>query len=465
MQHNKSTYRLFLFLTVMLPNIIALASRLWIDLDRSLFVYEYLLVFLLMAFNIRSFFSWALFVFVFLLDLATIFSKIYLFNLPEFLNSLQYFINYAINIYQMGFILITLTSLIGIYFLFKLIKKKIGNDKSLIQLFLFMFVFVFILDNINGSSFFMVYQYNGKLYKGNLGGFPTQVLYRQISSKNNLINKIPILNPLQKESITFKQFVMDTTSNQMLIIVESMGLIDDSIKREAFQNSISDIFKQKNWETSWGQTYFTGGTTTAELRELLNCDGSYQYFISQKNSKNFSSIFQIKKKKGYHVNAIHSYKGDMFERRIWWKNIGVDEIYFREDLVTFYKFKLNLNHDTPFISLNDEDAFDFIQAKTANRGKQFSYFLTENGHLPIITTIENQNSSLLFDIDKESVLSKHGRNHLKRISNFLIYIASHLDSIKFQSIVIVGDHAPPFLKKEDRSFYNNKFVPYLIVTK
>ena len=241
MQRSKSIYRLFLFLTLMLPNIIALTSSLWVDLDRSLFIYEYLFVFLIMAFDIPSFFSWALFVFVFLLDLATIFSKIYLFNLPEFLNSLQYFINYATNIYQMGFILITLSSLIGIYFLFKLIKKKIGNDKRLIQLFLFIFVFVFILDNINGSSFSTAYQYNGKFYKGNLAGFPTQALYRQISSKNNLITNIPILNPLQKESISFKHFVIDTTSNQMLIIVESMGLIDDSIKREAFQNSISDI--------------------------------------------------------------------------------------------------------------------------------------------------------------------------------------------------------------------------------
>lgn len=465
MWHKKSLYRVFLFLATMLPNIIAATSMLWFEINRPVFIYEYLLVFLLMAFKIHYFFSWALFVFVFLLDVADIFSKIYLFNLPDFLNSLQFFFNYSINVHQMAIFLMVLSSLIGMFFLFRGIKRKIGNDKGCFQLFVFMFAVTFALDSINGSTFIFSFSSNTNFYKGNIAGFPTNKLYNLASSNFFLITDEPILNPLNKESITFKQFVMDTTNNQMVIIVESFGLIDDTIKRKAFQQSISEVFEQKHWETSWGQTPFTGGTTPAELRELLNCVGDYKYFINQKNAQNFSSIFQIKKQQGFHTRAMHSYKREMFSRHIWWKNIGADEVYFREDLQLLYNFKLKLDYSTSFTSLKDEDAFEFIQTKTDKIGKQFSYLLTENGHLPFMSNVEKPIFSHLFDIDKESVLSEEARNQHKRVSNFLVYVAAHLDDKKFQKLLIVGDHMPPFIKNGDRSFYNNNFVPYCIVTK
>lgn len=104
------------------------------------------------------------------------------------------------------------------------------------------------------------------------------------------------LNLLNKKSITFKHFAIDTTNSQLLIIAESMGLIDDTLKRKAYEQSITDVFNQTNWKTSWGKVQFTGSTTTAELRELLNCSGSYQYLINSKLTNNFNSIFRIKKK-------------------------------------------------------------------------------------------------------------------------------------------------------------------------
>ncbi len=91
MWHKKFIYRVFLFLATMLPNIIALISGFWFKLDRPLFIYEYLLVFIFMAFNIHFIYIWIFFVFFILLDLANIFSKIYLFNLPNFINNIEIF--------------------------------------------------------------------------------------------------------------------------------------------------------------------------------------------------------------------------------------------------------------------------------------------------------------------------------------------------------------------------------------
>jgi hypothetical protein len=417
-----------------------------------------------MAFNIRSVWPWLIFVFVFALDIATVFSTLYLFNLPDFLNTIEYLGNYSFNPVQISILLTTFFALIGTFILFKLIKRKIGNDKVCIRLFAALLTITIVLDNINGSSIVSPYNPSLIFYKNNFAGWPSILLYR-ILVNTNVSTNAPLLSPLNKESITFKEYISDSTSNQMLLIVESFGWINDSLKREEFQKDISEIFENKKWKISWGKTLFTGGTTRAELRELLNCAGDYRYFIKPEQAKNFKSIFQIKKKQGYYTNAIHSYKGNMFERAIWWKNIGADQVFFFEEVLIASDYKSKLNYESPFISVYDEDAFDFIQTKTSTKGKQFVYFLTENAHLPFKGKLNKRNFSKTFDVDIEANLSEEAKNQQKRISNFLEHVAIHLDPNKFEKLLIVGDHMPPFLNKNDRAFYSDKFVPYCVVTK
>ena len=464
MWDRKWPYRWLLVLVVMLPTIIVLVLQPWFNTDRPLFVYEYFFVFFLIAFNIHFAWPWIIFVLIFALDIATVFSKLYLFNLPDFLNTLKYFSNYSMNKVQIALLLTTFFALIGTFFLFKIIKRKIGADKVCLRLFVLMLATTFLLDNINGSSIVLPYNPRLNFYKNNLAGAPYVLLYNSLHNRNVKTNT-PILSSLNKESIAFKEYKSDDTSNQMLLIVESFGLINDSLKREQFQKDISDVFASMNWKTTWGKTLFTGSTTRAELRELLNCVGDYRYFINSKQTKNFMSIFQIKKKQGYNIKAIHSYKANMFERATWWKNIGADEVFFSEDILLANNFKNKLNSESPFISVNDEDAFDFIQSKTVKSGKQFAYFLTVNSHLPFKGKLNKPNFSKYFDIDKETDFSEEAKNQNKKIMSFLVYVASHLDHNKFQKVLIVGDHMPPFVKKDDRAFYNNKFVPYCIITR
>ena len=464
MLSKKWPYCWFLLLVVTWPTLVVSLLQPWFTIDRPLFVYEYFLVGLLMAINVSSVWPWLVFVFVFTLDITTVFSKLYFFNLPDFLYALKYFSNYAINPVQIFLLIITFLALIGTLVLFKMFKRKIGAGKVCLRFFIAMFAIIFALDSINGSS--MVSAYNSPLifYKDNFAGLPSISLYRSLFNRNVNVNA-PLLFPLNKESIAFKEYTSDNTSNQMLMIVESFGLINDSLKREAFQKDISAIFEGKKLKTCWGKTPYRGSTTRAELRELLNCEGDYRYFIKPRQAINFKSIFQIKKQQGYHTIAIHSYKANMFERATWLKNIGADEVFFSEDVQLESNFQSKLNYETPFISVNDEDAFNFIQSKTATKGKQFVYFLTENAHLPFRGKLNKPMFSKNFDIDKEANLSEEAKNQSKRISNFLAYVATNLDPNKFQKILIVGDHMPPFVIKDDRAFYNDQFVPYCIVTR
>lgn len=464
MCYKKWTYRIILLILVFLPTLLFLSSKLWMEIDRSIFVYEYLFILLFISFNVRPLITWMFFLFFLFIDFTSVFSKLYLFNFIEFINIIKYFGNYDFNTMQLGLLTILFFILFAFYFLFRVIKNKIGGDKLFLKLFLIVFVSIFALDNLNGSSILVKYNSSLHFYNSNFAGSPL------LSLSKNLINlKVnsdkPLLHPTLSESITFNQYVKDDSSNQMLIIVESFGLIQDSLKRNEFQNAISTVFRYKHLKTRWGQTKFTGSTTRSELRELLNCVGDYRFFIDANKAQKIKSIFRIKIQQGYVTNAIHSYKANMFERDIWWKNIGVNNVYFSDDVQSLNNYKNELNNDTPFISVNDEEAFDFIQSKTSSSGKQFSYFLTENSHLPFKGIINKSGISHLFNIDSETKLSEEAKNQSKRISNFLVYVARHLDSNKFQKLIIVGDHMPPFLKKEDRAFYSDKFVPYCIVTK
>ena len=456
-------YHIFLILLVFMPTILVSILKCWFEIDRPVFVYEYLFVFILMTLNFRSGIIWSFYLLVFLLDITTLFSKLYLFNVQDFLNNIMYLKNYSINPKQIFLLFFSLCVLFGLYFLFNLIKSKIKNDKVSLKLYIYILLVIIILDNINGSSIIIGRNPELNFIKGNFAGLPSIQLYRSLKN-NNINSNAPSTNSIYNKSISFQELVPDSQTNQMLLIVESFGLIEDSSKRKLFQKSITKLFQKYRWNTKWGQARFSGSTTKAELRELMNSTGDYRYFNDKKNAKSFKSIFQIKKEQGYHVSAIHSFKGNMFERVNWWRNIGADKIYFLEDVQVANNFKMRLNYESPFISLNDEDAFDFIQSTISTNGKQFIYFLTENAHLPFRGNPNKSELISSFDIDKEVELSDEAKYQYKRISNFLLYVAKNLDRERIQKLLIVGDHMPPFIKEADRSFYSNKYVPFCIIT-
>jgi hypothetical protein len=457
-------FRLLLLFVVLLPTLIVLLLQTWFNIDRSLFVYDYFIIGFLIAFNVRSIWLWLVFVFVLVLDIAILFSKLYLFNLFDFLSTLRYFSNYTASPNQLIILITVFLLLISVFFLLIAIKRNIGGDKVSLKIFAAIFASIFALDNINGSSILFDNYPSFNFYKSNFAGSPSILLYHNLVNINLSVNA-PLLSTFSEESITFKEYKKDSTSDEMLIIIESFGLISDSLKREEFQKGINSVYESKNWKISWGKTSFSGSTTRAELRELLNCVGDYRYFINPNQAKNFNSIFQIKKKQGYHTNAIHSYKANMFERAVWWKNIGVNQAFFSEDVQIAYNFQTKLSYESPFISLVDEDAFNYIQDKIPVKGKHFVYFLTENSHLPFKGIPSKPSASHFFDIDKETNLSEEAKNQSKRISELLIHVATHLDHDKFQKLLIVGDHMPPFVNKNDRLFYSDKFVPYCIISR
>ncbi len=445
---------------VLAPNVLFFLFGLFYIIPRPIIVYDYFLLFILFYFNCSSFLIWSSFVAILLIDLLSITSSIYLFTVDSFIQNLRFIGNYEFKVSQFVLLVILLISLTYIYQIIKTYRKSSYTFKSYAFFVSTVIGLTFLLDTLNGSSLLEIKMYQGVLSKYNLAGSPILSYYHNF--ENILVadaNSKP--RKLQSESITFKTFKGDNRGSQLLVVVESFGLIQDTTVYKSFFSSIVNEFQKKNWKCAVGRTPFKGSTTSSELRELLNLSGDYRFFLNKGESKNYRSIFDLKLNHGYQTIGVHSYRGQMFERDLWWKNIGIRSSYFMEDILLNKNYRLQLNYETPFTSCQDEDAFDFIQSKVGIQ-KVFGYLLCENSHLPFNGDFKDQEVPGIFRKSSYS-LSDEAINQLIRIKEFLGYLAKNLDKSKWSKVLIVGDHMPPYVRKTDRDFYSDEQVPYLLI--
>lgn len=192
------------------------------------------------------------------------------------------------------------------------------------------------------------------------------------------------VTPLEDMPVVIKNFKDDSVGNQLIIIIESWGLIKDSITQEALQAYLSTIITKKGYKTKWGISPFNGPTTSAALRQLVGVTGKYEYFFHHKTDTNsLFSIFDYKNSQGYTTYGFHSFSGNMFNRIVWWKNIGIQHTYFKENyLLDNINGSENIIKESSFPSINDTVMYNYMLTKTNSENKIFSYFLTENTHLP-----------------------------------------------------------------------------------
>jgi hypothetical protein len=453
-------YNLSLLIYVNLINIIFLIARLnGTATIRPVLVYDYLLIVILIAFRVPSIIVWVFFIAIFSLDLIGQISFTYLFSVPELLKNLEFSSLYSLSFLQYFFIFLFLAYLsLNLFVITKFTSSPYRSGKLSILFCCIFFILIYTFDYLNGGSIV-----NSRkilpIANTSVGGS---------SIRNVGANVINIMRDPQKpvpnfRSSTFQTFAEDTVGNQLLIIMESWGLPAEKKTKEKLKSVLFKKAHENGWTASFGHTPFRGTTTSSELRELLNVRGDYRYLINADSARQVESIFNIKKAQGYFNVAVHSFTGKMFERAIWWKNIGIDSACFLETVV-FHRGYSNheLNHTTPFLSLNDEDAFLFLTANTSPASqKKFGYLLTENSHLPFYDDKVAENDNDILDFKG---LSPEANSQMRRIQE-LIFFFMHESGDQWSKILIVGDHIPPCLKSSDRIFYFQDKTPFLILTR
>lgn len=457
----KYIYLFLLFIYVNHVNIILLLiTRIYgIASVRADIMYDYILVGLLISLRVNNVVVWLSFALITILDVTSIVSETFLFTMVEFVKSFQFSSLYATTSLQYVLIFAFVVYIALNYYAI----RKFTNYRQIPRLqlsffFIVYFVLVYGLDFLNGQS---VINRSAAKY---LAISDSNIGESCIKNTAQLIFNLTVntFRPkLLTKSKTFETFSSDTTGNQFLIILESWGLPKNKMDWEKLQRVLAKVAMENNWTSKSGAVPFKGSTTYGELRELLNASGDYRYFLNKDSSKLFKSIFEIKKDHGYKTLAAHSFTGKMFERSIWWKNVGVDSLIFLETLVSKNGFsRENLNYSNPFTSLNDEETFRAVVSLSgSSQQKVFVYLLTENTHLPYYS---KTGSNRYFDqLGYSSKLSDEANNQIKRIMELLSFFIVNLGKENWSKVLIVGDHMPPFFKESDRSFYSSKYVPYI----
>jgi phosphoglycerol transferase MdoB-like AlkP superfamily enzyme len=324
---------------------------------------------------------------------------------------------------------------------------------------------IFSIDLYNGSSKVVETDKIFRFTKKNISSFLSKEYYYFINQ--NLYNdkSVPTALTNKEESATQVNLLGDDSNKQLLIIMESWGLPNDSAFHAMFQKTISSLATQRQFKPNWGQTRFRGSTTAAEMRELVSAKGSYKYFFNLKSSESqFPSIFDKKKTAGYETYGFHSFTGKMFARGNWWYNIGLEHIFFRDDILAANIVNTNqLDAGTPFPSVKDEQMFDYMVQQTKGSKRKFVYLLTVNTHLPFTEHIGDMPGEIFSEISKKQI-SSEAKSQMKKLAIELMYFINALNPEEWDDILFVGDHIPPYLRGSDRKYFNSEFVPYLFLT-
>jgi hypothetical protein len=451
-----------LLATVLGCNVIIFLIAALLQLERPILLYEHVVLLLLVPSTRFPLVFYGCLVNIVLLDIATISSKLFFQNPTELLYTLNYIEHYSLNIYQLLTAVLLLAIIVISYrYVAPLLKS---SDRSwLKKISALIIIGAIVIDFTNGSSVLLKQFQFGRFIK------------KDVASNNivpifflglKIINyaQPDSLEELKQESPTFNTFKNDTTGNQLLVLVESFGKIKDEKYFLAFRAALEKEWISSNWKITWGETRFKGSTTAAEFRELLNHNGRPEQLINCSKGHRPISIFDSKKEQGFQTIGVHSYSQKMFARERWWPAIGIEKTVFKEQLLQANP-QIIIDQEGPFRAINDEKTFDYLQTQIGPR-KTFAYFLTSNAHVPFDPYLSKQKPAMAERIKNcPYPISANAKSQLARVQEILSYLVQKADSNKWNKILVVGDHPPPFLSPGDRNFYSNQIVPYIVLTK
>lgn len=461
--------RIFHWLSILFPiiavNLFALLGM-YFFFQRSIFYYEYFLVLIALWYFKKSWPAVLLYIIILLFDVFGLFSSLFLFQLNEFLASFQFASLYQFSFSQFALFMSALLYVLTIIYVLKKSQKRIHESpRSFFAVLFSLYGIVYAVDFNSGYNIFNIIPYEKRKItpENDPKNIISSIFYDFYKEFNKAVASKPSV--LIDPSLTFAEFSGDTSGNQMTIVVESWGTIADQDLQHEFEKSLIRIFHEQGYHAEMGLTRYFGSTTSADMRELANAQGNYQYFIDKKSDTVIRSIFDHKSAQGYQTIAAHPFTGRMFSRSVWWKNLGPHHLYFRDDYILDHPFaQKDIEDDAHFPSVKDEAFFDYICSKTKDLPKKYVYYLTVNSHLPY----KHHTVDLMPDsnfIISALPISDEAQSQLAHVKNFLLHIAKHISENNFDKVLIVGDHLPPFASMRDRKFYRSGKVPYLIAEK
>lgn len=450
---------ILIILTIIILNILLSGFHI-MPIERPYFYYEYLAVPLLFCYISNKWMQMLILGLIIFADAVISLSHLYFFDPVNYIRKFPSLFYTHFPWYFWTLVIVCLIIfIVGLYFYVNsYYLKQIGkskSDKKTYGIFLIIsFCFLYFFDSVFGFSIL-----NFKPPRNiriNIGKsiirdyYNNMALYLKSYETVSHFDDFKNMNGNNK-SIGYQYLYNDSSAHQILIILESWGLLKDTSLRNQQIRSILEL-KEKGYSVQFDTSNFFGGTSQAEARELLNKEGEAYYSIIQNGQLDIECLPSHKNKTGYYTTALQSFSGFHSSGNQFRTILGFKAI---KDYSNFKNSKkINENYNNHYNAVNDEAVFDFGFKLITAHPKTFTYILTINTHLPFESKLTS----------KSNFPSIETKGQYKRLEEQFEHLAYLLKEFPEAMLVIVGDHPPPFLLQSERDLYDENLVPALIVS-
>ncbi|MEP7098977.1 MAG: hypothetical protein ABI781_00615 [Burkholderiales bacterium] len=312
---------------------------------------------------------------------------------------------------------------------------------------------VSVLDITNGSSMF--WQRGTRIIATNIADSPTLTLGLRAWKELQPTTLGPI--PQRSSATSIADLADWATSHpdgsMLIVIVESFGWHNDAGMRRWLHEQLINESIATNYQIEETRVPFRGSTTSAELRELCGLYGSYRSLGANEGQKCLPARLALQ---GWKTTGLHGFSSHMFRRTEWWPLIGLETRHFAQDLLTSPRDLCG----GAFAGVCDTALLEAAVSE-ASLPRHMVYALTLNSHLPL------QRIDVPVELQQRCDASSAGRDVCQLTATLGVALRALRDALirsgASPAIVLVGDHAPPFVTLNDRTQYDATQVPAFIL--
>lgn len=312
------------------------------------------------------------------------------------------------------------------------------------------------LDVANGSTRLPGLRRDSVVTSTNIAGSPLWNMFNRLKASSQAVSGGS--RPWTPPPASYAA-LLDWTQNHpdgsvLVVLVESMGLPLAADVREAMLAPLRSELPAELWSIESTSERFSGSTTHGELRVLCGMDGRYQSF--RDSAADTSTCLPARwAARGATTAGLHGFTGQMFDRQLWWPQVGLKDRLFAEQLA----------RDDNLCGEAFQGVCDGALLREAVRrlspGPSFAYALTLNTHLPLrdrpVDPAFQQQCSRMQVPHLPCIL-------ISKQAELLRVLGEALRTSSVRPLVVIsGDHAPPFGDVRDRAVFSPNSVPVLLL--
>ena len=316
-------------------------------------------------------------------------------------------------------------------------------------------ILAFGADQLNGSSY--LFKSDHQIIEGNVGGSSMLKLYASFKERAQDAKPLVFLDhselPLRADDL-MRWAEQHPDKSVLFVIVESFGLNSDEGVRDWLLSELKSEGLEDSYIIESGAAAFVGSTTASEFRHLCGLKGNYSSVVTSEFTE--QCLPQLFAQKGYSVAGAHGFSANMFRRRDWWSQLGLQEQLFVDEFNDM---------DAPYCGSGLYGTCDSFVVEYLGRRIQeapgFYYQLTLNTHLPIVKTDVPE---ALRGICRAAEMTSEACVLNAKVGQYLRDLSGVVSMLSNKPYVfIVGDHAPPFSATATRRSFSDHETPYMIL--